>query len=145
MPLSPAWLWLLLLLLSLPPLVQFLYGRQRRAIGDTQWAAVGLAAMGDGGRWVMVMGGVRCPIGDGWRAAGDGYGSRLCLDNKKVRNDKNRHKNNIPRGSGAQCPRALRRCCCCCCYCRYRCWFSCCMGDSDGRWGIGGGRRWWCG
>src|SRR5258705_322375 len=108
-------------------------------MGDRWWAAVGVAAMGDGGRRVMVMGGARRQIGNGWRAAGDGDGSHLCLKNKKVRNDKNRHKNNIPRSSRAQCPPAPRRRGCCCCYCRCRCWFSCCMGDSDGRWVIGGG------
>ena len=67
MPPSPASLWLLLLLLSLLLLVQLLYGRQRRAMGHRWWAAVGVAAMGDGRRRVMVMGGARRPIGDGGR------------------------------------------------------------------------------
>src|SRR5882762_9971749 len=69
---------LLLLLLSLPLLGLLLYGRQRRAMGDRRWAAVSVAATGDGGQRAMVMGGGQRAIGDGWLAAGDGDGSRLC-------------------------------------------------------------------
>jgi len=78
MPPSPSLLSLLLLLLSLPLLVLLLYGRQRRAMGDRRWAAVGVAATGDGGRHTMVMGGGRRVIGDGRLAAADGDGNRLC-------------------------------------------------------------------
>src|SRR5258706_59989 len=81
------------------------------------------ARMVNGGRQVTVMGGARRAIGDGWRAAGDCDGSHLCLENKRVRNDKDRNKKNILTGSGGQCPRARRccRCCCCCCCCRWLC------------------------
>jgi len=66
MPPSPLLLLLMLLLLSLPLLVLLLYGQQRRAMGD-RWCAVGVAAMGNGGRHAMVMGGERRAIG-GWMA-----------------------------------------------------------------------------
>jgi len=69
---------LLLLLLSLPLLVLLLYGATAMGDGDRRWAAVGVAATGDGGQHAMVMGGGQRAIGDGWRAAGDGDGSRLC-------------------------------------------------------------------
>ena len=78
MPPSPASLWLLLLLLSLPLLVQLLYGRQRRAVGHRWWAAVGVAAMGDGARRVMVMGGARRRGVEVWRGSVHTH-SHLCV------------------------------------------------------------------